>query len=219
MSAQITEEMIRGAQATQEKYGVPASVTLAQIIQESSGSYPGGLSRLAYEAKNLFGIKGTGTAGSVTMGTTEYGSGGAYSTSSAFRKYNNFMESIEDHGKLLAGSIYTPYTKNAKTADEYARAIHQAGYATDPNYADSLINIMKKYNLYQYDSGKIGGVVDTSGGSSTQSSSGGNLVSNILNLNTIYTWIIIVFLLIFGALFMASAFIDNPVGVVKKVVK
>lgn len=218
MSAQITEEMIRGAQATQEKYGVPASVTLAQIIQESSGSYAGGLSRLAYEAKNLFGIKGTGTAGYVMMGTTEYGSGGAYSTTAKFRKYNNFAESIEDHGKLLAGSIYTPYTKDAKTADEFARAIHKAGYATDPNYADSLINIMKKYNLYQYDSGKIGGVVDTSG-NITQSSSGGNIVSNFINLTSIFTWIIIVFLLIFGALFMASAFIDSPVDAVKKVVK
>ena len=67
--------MIVGALKCQDETGYPASVTIAQIIQESGyGSYgPGGesgegLSYLAYQYCNLFGIKGKGTAGSVNMG-------------------------------------------------------------------------------------------------------------------------------------------------------
>ena len=60
----ITIEMINGAIGSEKKYGVPASVILAQIILESGGKYPGNLSQMAYEIHNLFGIKGKGPAGS-----------------------------------------------------------------------------------------------------------------------------------------------------------
>lgn len=145
----LTEEMIIGAIESQSKYEVPASVTLAQIVQESGGSYPGHLSGLAYECKNLFGMKGKGPAGSKEYATGEYG--GQVVISAKFRKYNNFKESIDDHGKLLCTSRYKKYTSKAKTADEFAKAIHKAGYATDPNYSDTLIRLMTKYNLYKFD--------------------------------------------------------------------
>lgn len=149
----LTEEMVIGAIKSQEKYKVPASVTLAQIIQESSGSHPGHLSGLAYECKNLFGMKGEGPAGSKKYKTGEYTNGGNhYVVYAKFRKYHNFLESIDDHGKLLSNSRYKAYTADAKTSDEFARAIHKAGYATDPNYAQTLIILMKKYDLYKFDS-------------------------------------------------------------------
>lgn len=148
----LIEEMIIGAIKSQEKYKVPASVTLAQIIQESSGSYPGHLSGLAYECKNLFGMKGKGTAGSKMYKTGEYTSGGKhYVVYSEFRKYHNFLESIDDHGRLLSTSRYKAYTADAKNSDDFARAIHKAGYATDPNYAATLITLMQKYDLYKFD--------------------------------------------------------------------
>ena len=56
----ITSDMVIGSIEAHEKYGVYASVTLAQIILESGGDYPGGLSALAYECHNLFGMKGEG---------------------------------------------------------------------------------------------------------------------------------------------------------------
>ena len=55
MAIQLTSEMIQAAQQNEKKYGVPASITLGQIILESSGSYEGGMSKLAAKAKNLFG--------------------------------------------------------------------------------------------------------------------------------------------------------------------
>lgn len=153
----ITKEMIIGAMESEKKYGVPASLTIAQIIVESSGSYGNGLSGLAYECKNLFGIKGKGPAGTKIYSTGEQTAGGAsYTINAGFRKYHNFKESIMDHGELLASSYYSRYTRHAKNANEWARAIHKAGYATAVNYSDMLIKTMKQYNLYRFDNGGRG---------------------------------------------------------------
>ena len=91
-----------GALAAQHRYGVPAAVTIAQAIDESGW----GQSQLAARDHNLFGIKGTGPAGSVPMPTQEYVNGQSVSTSASFRVYHDAAESIEDHGRLLARSGY-----------------------------------------------------------------------------------------------------------------
>lgn len=148
----LTNEMIIGAVKTQEEYGVPAALTLAQIIVESSGDYPGGLSGLAYECKNLFGMKGIGTAGYKEYRTGEQTiDGQKYTVTAKFRKYHNFTESIVDHAKLLTNSHYRPYTAKAKTSDDWAYAVKAAGYATATDYAPMLINIMEIYDLYRFD--------------------------------------------------------------------
>lgn len=147
----LTQEFVDGAISTQTKYKVPASLTLAQIIQESSGSYPGHLSGLAYDCKNLFGIKGTGPAGHCNFKTMEESNGNNYSIYANFRKYKNYKQSIEDHGKFFKDNSRYSDCFNKKTGDEWAKCIHKAGYATDSKYSTSLINNMKKYNLYQYD--------------------------------------------------------------------
>lgn len=154
----ITSDMVIGSIEAHEKYGVYASVTLAQIILESGGDYPGNLSALAYECHNLFGMKGEGPAGSKTYKTKEYNSdGSSYYVEAKFRKYNNFKESIDDHGRLLSQGRYKEETATATSADEFAKAIARAGYATDPGYADTLISIMKKYDLYRFDEMDVAG--------------------------------------------------------------
>lgn len=150
MAVTLTDEMIKGAQATQEKYGVPASITLGQIMLESGGSYSGGLSALAYKYNNLFGMKGSGTSGSVVMSTREEGQG---TVNAKFASYNSVADSIEAHGQLLATDRYTQYTKNATTVREYAEGIKKGGYATDSSYVDKLMSIIESNNLTQYDSG------------------------------------------------------------------
>lgn len=148
----ITEEMIVAAMQNYETYGIPTALTLAQIILESSGNYPGGLSLLAYECHNLFGIKGEGPAGYKEYKTGEQTKDGStYIITAKFRKYNNVTESIQDHGKLLDSGHYKAYTASATTSAEWAKAIKAAGYATDVNYADKLISIMERYGLNQFD--------------------------------------------------------------------
>lgn len=175
MAADI-RPFIADAQRIQAQTGIPASIILGQIIFESSGKYPGGLSGLAYNNKNLFGIKGKGTAGTANMWSKEYDAGG--NRVSGFRSYNSYTESLNDHAKLLQNERYAKYLRNAKSVEDFARGIKAGGYATDPNYANQLIGIIKSNGLTKYDDGKYtftGGEV--SGGSASGASGGASFLA------------------------------------------
>ena len=141
------DQVAPGAIATQRRYGVPAAVTIAQAIDESSW----GQSELAVKDHNLFGIKGTGPAGSDALSTQEYQNGQWISISSPFRVYHNVAESIDDHAELLATSGYYTQAMAARSDPEaFANALTGV-YATNPNYGSQLIQIMRQYGLYAYD--------------------------------------------------------------------
>ena len=136
-----------GAVATQQKYGVPASVTIAQAIEESGW----GRSTLATMDHNLFGIKGTGPAGSDPRPTEEYEDGQPVARVALFRVYHNVAESIDDHGRLLATSgYYRQAMADRQDPNAFANALTGV-YATDPDYGPKLIALMRQYNLYRYD--------------------------------------------------------------------
>ena len=136
-----------GAVAAQQGYGVPASVTIAQAIEESAW----GQSSLAARYHNLFGIKGSGTAGSVTLPTQEYENGSWVTIDAQFAVYRNDAESIAGHAELLATSgYYTRAMADRGYPDAFANDLTGV-YATDPDYGANLIALMKLYNLYQYD--------------------------------------------------------------------
>lgn len=131
------------------------SVKLAQAALESGWGK-------SIIGNNMFGIKASGSYSpywhgeSVTAGTSEWQNGGYVSQSSAFRKYATIGDSIKDHSYFLQhnkryanAGVFT-----ATTPDEQARALQQAGYATDPYYANKLINIINTYGLRQYDKKK-----------------------------------------------------------------
>ena len=136
-----------GAVAAQQRYGVPASVTIAQAIEESAW----GQSSLAAQYHNLFGIKGTGPAGSVTLPTQEYENGSWVTIDAQFAVYRNDAESIAGHAELLATSgYYARAMADRAYPDAFANNLTGV-YATDPDYGANLIALMKLYNLYQYD--------------------------------------------------------------------
>jgi flagellum-specific peptidoglycan hydrolase FlgJ len=140
-------EVARGAVAAQRKYGIPAAVTIAQAIDESGW----GLSNLAANDNNLFGIKGTGPAGSDPQSTQEYQNGQLVTRAAAFRVYHTIAESIDDHGRLLATSeYYTQAMADRQNPNAFAAALTGV-YATDPDYGAKLISLMRRYNLYRYD--------------------------------------------------------------------
>jgi flagellum-specific peptidoglycan hydrolase FlgJ len=137
-----------GAMAAQSRYGVPAAVTIAQAIDESGW----GQSALAIRDHNLFGIKGTGPAGSDALPTREYENGQWVTVTAQFRVYHNVAESIADHSELLStGPSYQHAMANRHVPDAFATNLTGV-YATDPQYGSTLITIMKLYNLYRYDS-------------------------------------------------------------------
>jgi len=150
MIQSVIAPFVADAQRLQQEKGIPASVTLGQIILESSGNY-NGLSGLAFQAKNLFGVKGTGTAGSVYMDTTEYVNGTKITTKAQFASYTTYYDSMLDHAELLLKPRYQKYLKDVTNIPDYANGIQKAGYATDPNYATKLLKIIYQYDIYKLD--------------------------------------------------------------------
>ena len=149
----LTYEIISAAVENYEEYGVPTAITLAQIILESRGSYPlpdGSYSRLAWESKNLFGIKGQGDLGSDSYKTREEKDKNSYYIQSDFAKYSSFKASIKAHGRLLSSSFYKSKVKDKTSSNSWAYAL-QGTYATSSTYTKSLKDIMKQYNLYRFD--------------------------------------------------------------------
>jgi flagellum-specific peptidoglycan hydrolase FlgJ len=140
-------EVAPGAIAAQHRYGIPAAVTIAQAIDESGW----GQSELATTDHNLFGIKGTGPAGTDMLPTREYQNGAWVTRTAPFRVYHNIAESIADHGQLLAtGAAYQHAMADRRVPDAFAADLTGV-YATDPDYGSGLIALMKLYNLYRYD--------------------------------------------------------------------
>ena len=124
------------------KYGVPASITLAQGLLESGA----GRGRLVLLGNNHFGIKCHGWVGrTITHDDDAKGE--------CFRAYDSALESFEDHCKFLRDR---PRYKSLFSLDRtdyrgWAYGLKRAGYATNPVYAQSLINLIELYKLYEYD--------------------------------------------------------------------
>jgi flagellum-specific peptidoglycan hydrolase FlgJ len=135
--------LLPAAIAAEKQYGVPASVTLAQAALES------GWAKSPIGGYNIFGIKGTGPAGSKRVWTHEVFHGVRVPWNDKFALYHNFEEAIMAHGKLFHNGNYKKGVQEfAQNHDPY-RFIDNVGrpYATDPNYARSIKKMMQDYNL------------------------------------------------------------------------
>jgi flagellum-specific peptidoglycan hydrolase FlgJ len=124
------------------KYGIPASITLAQALLESGT----GNSDLAKYANNHFGIKCT----------SDWNGKGYYKDDDqkddCFRVYNNPEESFKDHSEFLKRTRYAAlFALDKDDYEGWAIGLKAAGYATNPKYPDLLIGIIGKYDLHQYD--------------------------------------------------------------------
>jgi len=131
--------------AVEEMYrsGIPASITLAQGLLESGY----GLSELAVKGNNHFGIKchNNWTGGKMYYDDDRKGE--------CFRKYKSPEESYRDHSDFLRYRDRYKFLFDYKITDyeSWAYGLKKAGYATDPAYPKKLIDLIEKYELYQYD--------------------------------------------------------------------
>lgn len=124
------------------KYGIPASITLAQALLESGA----GQSDLAKRSNNHFGIKcGSEWKGpSVSHDDDKKGE--------CFRKYTYVSQSYEDHSLFLKRDRYARlYSLAPDDYKGWAKGLKACGYATLSTYADRLIKIIEDYDLHQYD--------------------------------------------------------------------
>lgn len=176
-SQQFIQSVAQGAIDGWNQYRVLPSITVAQAILESGW----GQSSLSTSAHNLFGIKGSYNGHSVVMRTREVYGGRSVYVNANFRAYANNSESVTDHGRFL--NVNSRY-RNLLGDTNYvsvANKLRKDGYATDPSYANSLINLVRTYNLTQLDSVAFSGKVVTNknnNGDNSSYNSGSSSVSN-----------------------------------------
>lgn len=146
------EQLAPYAKKLYQTYQILPSITLAQAILESDW----GQSQLASEYKNLFGVKSEDPSNSKVLATQEYVDGTWKTVKARFQVYPNFDASLLAHAKLLAqGTSWNAqqyqHVVQAKDYVTAAKALQQDGYATDPDYAQKIIQIIEKYQLTKYD--------------------------------------------------------------------
>ena len=146
-----------------QRSGIPASITLAQGILESAS----GQSELATSANNHFGIKcGNDWTGKTHQKKDDDRNASGELIESCFRKYSRAEESFFDHSEFLRdprksnryGFLFNLDKRDYKS---WARGLQSSGYATSPTYANQLIDLIERLNLYEYDQP---GVVDVKPG-------------------------------------------------------
>lgn len=131
------------ARAEMQKYGVPASICLAQGLIESRA----GTSKLAVNNNNHFGMKCFSRncrKGHCTNFTDD-------THKDFFLKFSNAQQSWRAHSQLLASGRYAKLKKYGRDYRRWAQGLKSVGYATDRTYAQKLIGIIERYNLNQYD--------------------------------------------------------------------
>ena len=132
------------AKTEMEKYGIPASIKMAQALIESRA----GKSTLAKKNNNHFGMKCFSKQckkGHCSNFNDDH-------HKDFFRKFDGPWESWRLHSKLLQGKRYIGLKKYGKDYKKWAEGLKKAGYATDKRYDKKLISIIKKYQLYRLDS-------------------------------------------------------------------
>lgn len=149
---QFIERLVPHAQELQDGYGVLPSIILGQAILESNW----GKSTLASKYNNLFGIKAYGDQKKVSLETKEFVNEEWITIQGDFKVYDSWEQSMDDHTQLFVQGVdWNPalYEKviTATNYQEAAQALQDAGYATDPCYAQKIIQVIETYQLNQYD--------------------------------------------------------------------
>lgn len=126
-----------------ERYGIPASITMAQGILESDS----GNSNLARKSNNHFGIK----CKKDWTGERVYHTDDA--PNECFRKYDSVEDSYLDHAEFLDKSprYDSLFAYSATDYKSWARGLKAAGYATAKDYAERLVRLIEDNKLYLLD--------------------------------------------------------------------
>lgn len=126
-----------------KEFKIPASVILAQAMLETSF----GKSKLSQKSNNHFGIK---------CDNTWHGSSVQHSDDEqqeCFRAYPTVKASFQDYGKFISSRPWYFHLFKLETNNyrKWAVGLHEAGYATDPQYSNKIIDLIERYQLYQLD--------------------------------------------------------------------
>lgn len=137
----FVDKHAQAATAVANESGIPASFMIGQAAHETGWGRSQIRNADGSESFNLFGIKaGANWKGPVAeITTTEYVDGQPRKVTAKFRAYASYEESFRDYAKLIGNSPrYAKVMDNLQSARSFAAGLQDAGYATDPGYADKL---------------------------------------------------------------------------------
>lgn len=144
----FVQRMLPHAEQASRKTGVPADFIMGQAALESGWGRHEIRQADGSSSHNLFGIKaGADWQGKVAaVTTTEYHDGTATRQVERFRAYDSYAEGFEDYARLLRDNPRYAGVQGQQDAAQFAQSLQQAGYATDPDYADKLGRVIGSIN-------------------------------------------------------------------------
>jgi len=150
------EKLAPAAQQSAARFGVPASVTLAQSILESRWGESGLAQPPPRGGNNFFGIKARQGEDYCEFSTFEDPDGAGprpmVKVRARFRKYPSIAQSFAAHAQLLSKlKRYGPAMAVASDPLAFAIKLRECGYATDPNYPKKLAALIQQYGLERFD--------------------------------------------------------------------
>jgi len=147
--ADFLDAIVPAAQACHAATGIPASFTIAQAALESAW----GASKLANSGHNLFGVKADPSwkGATVVLQTREVIKGESVMVMAKWRCYATWLECLTDRALFFRQNKRYAACFKATSGPDWCRAVAAAGYATDPQYAEKLLAMIKGRDLERFD--------------------------------------------------------------------
>ncbi|MDP2028111.1 MAG: flagellar assembly peptidoglycan hydrolase FlgJ [Thiobacillus sp.] len=142
----FVQRMLPHAQEASASSGIPAHFMMGQAALETGWGRAEIRGADGQNSHNLFGIKAGGSwkGRTVDITTTEYVNGKPQKQVDSFRAYDSYADSFRDYAKMLRGNArYQDAVVTGQSAAGFAQGLQQAGYATDPNYAQKLMSVIR----------------------------------------------------------------------------
>ena len=145
----FVRELLPHAQAASRETGIPAHFMIAQAALETGWGKYQLRDANGQPSHNLFNIKAGSRWGgdTVAVNATEYVDGRATNQASQFRAYESYADSFRDYARLISQSPRYAQVMAQQDGAAFARELQDAGYATDPRYADKLTQIINGATL------------------------------------------------------------------------
>lgn len=139
----FVDQLYPFAKETADKLGIDPSVILAQAALETGWGKSVNKHADNSSSFNLFNIKANKLwqGDKTNQHTTEFINGNKQAINDDFRAYQSVRESFDDYHAFITGNKRYSEALTVKDSENYVKAIHKAGYATDPQYSDKILQI------------------------------------------------------------------------------
>ena len=147
---EFTQHILPYAEKAAKELGVSPLVLVSQAALETGWGKAVTRRPDGESSFNLFNIKADSRWGGdkVVKSTLEYDNGLAKYEKASFRSYDSYADSFDDYVDFLrTNNRYGDALHNNGDDKLFIKDLHKAGYATDPNYADKVLNILKRDSM------------------------------------------------------------------------